>query len=257
MTDMQKVEILGIPVFAGPLDHAIDCVIEQCIAPAKEMNLRISATGAHGLVTARKNPDFRETLKSCFLNLPDGMPGVWVGRLKGQKQMERCYGPDFFSAVLKKTAPHPVNHFFCGGKQGVPEELKSVCECTMQNHHISGTFSPPFTPMMDDDLADLGKKINECAADILWIGMSTPKQELFAARIAKFVNVRFIITIGAAFDYFTGKVIQAPRFVQRSGLEWLFRLCVEPKRLVKRYCKVVPLFIIFTILDFLAPASET
>jgi N-acetylglucosaminyldiphosphoundecaprenol N-acetyl-beta-D-mannosaminyltransferase len=73
MIDMQKVEILGIPVFAGPLDHAIDCVMEQCIAPAREMNLRISATGAHGLVTARKNPEFRETLKSCFLNLPDLM----------------------------------------------------------------------------------------------------------------------------------------------------------------------------------------
>jgi N-acetylglucosaminyldiphosphoundecaprenol N-acetyl-beta-D-mannosaminyltransferase len=75
MIDMQKVEILGIPVFAGPLDHAIDCVMEQCIAPTREMNLRISATGAHGLVTARKNPEFRETLKSCFLNLPFAMPG--------------------------------------------------------------------------------------------------------------------------------------------------------------------------------------
>ena len=254
MIDMQKTDILGIPVFTGPLGHAINYVIEQCIAPTREMNLRISATGAHGLVTARKSPEFRDALKSCFLNLPDGMPGVWVGRLKGHKQMERCYGPDFFEAVIKRSAQHPVNHFFCGGKPGIAEELKTVCERSMQNTRVAGTFSPPFGDMTDAGLRELGARVTAGNSHILWIGLSTPKQELFARRIADFVSVRFIITVGAAFDFFTGNVIQAPRFIQRSGLEWLFRLCIEPKRLFSRYVRIVPQFILFNLIELIIPS---
>lgn len=256
MFDEQRVFILGIPVYAGPLQAAVDHVISACIERNENHNLRISATGAHGLVTARKDAAFRNVLQSCYLNLPDGMPGVWVGKLKGKKSMERCYGPDFFKAVIEKSGSHPINHFFCGGKPGIADELKTVCEHSMENKHITGTFSPPFGPMTDNELAELGKTITAAQTHILWIGLSTPKQELFATRIARFVNVRFIITIGAAFDFFTGKVIQAPRIIQRSGLEWFFRLCIEPRRLFKRYFTVVPLFIFYNVLDSFTPSHK-
>jgi N-acetylglucosaminyldiphosphoundecaprenol N-acetyl-beta-D-mannosaminyltransferase len=251
MNNIHTVPILGIPIYADSLNAAVDLVINHSLSNDEKRNLRVSATGAHGLVIAKKDNEFSGVLKTCFVNLPDGMPGVWIGKLKGKKKMERCYGPDFFKAIMKATARHPIKHFFCGGKTGVPEELAAVCGSMMNNKNIVGTFSPPFRPMIDQEMLDLGQRINTTAADILWIGLSTPKQELFAARLAEFVSVKFIITIGAAFDFFTGKVVQAPRFIQRSGLEWFFRLCIEPRRLYKRYFTVIPLFIAFNIAEII------
>jgi N-acetylglucosaminyldiphosphoundecaprenol N-acetyl-beta-D-mannosaminyltransferase len=253
LSEFEKTDIpvIGIPLYSGQFSNAVDHAIKICVESGFGNNLRISTTGAHGMVISRKDMKFRNVLKSCYLNLPDGMPGVWVGRIKGAKMMERCYGPDFFKAVLSASAGHEVNHFFCGGKQGVADELKSVCEKTMGNHNIKGTFSPPFLPMSDRELSQLGKRINECNTDILWIGLSTPKQELFAERIAGFVNVGFIVTVGAAFDFYTGHVKQAPKWVQKNGIEWLFRLLCEPKRLWRRYGTIVPLFVWYNLQELL------
>jgi N-acetylglucosaminyldiphosphoundecaprenol N-acetyl-beta-D-mannosaminyltransferase len=238
-----RIPVIGIPLYSGTFSDAVDHVLETCVESKCKNNFCISATGAHGMVIGKNDFDFRKVLKSFYLNLPDGMPGVWVGRLKGCKRMERCYGPDFFKAVISSSANRGINHFFCGGKQGVADELKNVCEKSMGNGNIKGTFSPPFSAMSDQELSELGKKINDCNTNILWIGLSTPKQELFAQRIAQFVNVNFIITVGAAFDFYTGNVRQAPKWVQRNGIEWFFRLLCEPKRLWRRYSTIVPLFI--------------
>lgn len=175
------------------------------------------------------------------------MPNVWIGRIKGNKQMERCYGPDFFKAVIEGSSDKAINHFFCGGKEGVADQLKKVCNDTMNNSHIVGTFCPPFRLMSNEELEKLGKKIDNTGTNILWIGLSTPKQEIFASKIAEYVKVHFIITVGAAFDFHTGNVIQAPHLIQRMGLEWFFRMCIEPKRLFKRYISIVPLFILYNI----------
>jgi N-acetylglucosaminyldiphosphoundecaprenol N-acetyl-beta-D-mannosaminyltransferase len=250
MESFSTIPVLNIKMYADRLSHAADLVLEGCCNDTTKGNLRISATGAHGLVTAQKKSEFKETLNSCFLNLPDGMPAVWVGRLKGARTMERCYGPDFFTEVIKRSASHTINHFFCGGKPGVAEELKFICQPLLQNSRVVGTFSPPFNGMTDFELNELGTYITAANTHILWIGLSTPKQELFARRLAPYVKVHFIITIGAAFDFFTGHVKQAPRFIQRAGIEWLFRLCIEPRRLFKRYFEIVPQFILYTIIDF-------
>jgi N-acetylglucosaminyldiphosphoundecaprenol N-acetyl-beta-D-mannosaminyltransferase len=249
--EKNKISVIGIPLYSGAFADAVNHVIETCSCTGNILlkNLCISATGAHGMVTSKQDQKFRNTLESFYLNLPDGMPGVWVGRLKGKKIMERCYGPDFFNAVISASAMQPISHFFCGGKEGIADELKDVCEKKMNNHHIVGTFSPPFSPMSDQELRVLCEKINACKTDVLWIGLSTPKQELFAARISKFVNVRFIITVGAAFDFYTGHVKQAPKWVQKSGLEWFFRLMCEPKRLWRRYGTIVPLFIWYNLIE--------
>lgn len=252
MNTISSVNILGIPLYAGTLSSAVNLVINRCCEVSISKNLRISATGAHGLVTSYKIQSFKRTLSTCYLNLPDGMPGVWIGRLKGQRQMQRCYGPDFFELLIKRSAEYKINHFFCGGKSGIAEKLRQVCQDKMHNTNIRGTYCPPFRTMTDNELQELGKHIDSCNTDILWIGLSTPKQELFAEKIAQFTNVRFIISVGAAFDFHTGNVIQAPKILQRSGLEWFFRLCMEPKRLFRRYSKIVPLFIFYNINEFIA-----
>jgi N-acetylglucosaminyldiphosphoundecaprenol N-acetyl-beta-D-mannosaminyltransferase len=211
----------------------------------------ISATGAHGLVEAHKDSTFKRVLSSFYWNLPDGMPLVWWGRLKGHATMDRCYGPDFFTAILQATSELEVAHFFCGGKPGVAEELKQAVEVKFGNKRVSGTYSPPFSPMQEEDWGNLVTKINEATAQIIWIGLSTPKQERFAYELAKRIKVRYIITVGAAFDFHTGRLAQAPRWMQRSGLEWFYRLCKEPRRLWKRYLEIVPKFAILAGADLI------
>ncbi len=165
--------------------------------------------------------------------------------------MERCYGPDVFKEVIINTAQYSIKHYFCGGKDGVAEELKRVCEKKYNNFNIVGTYSPPFREMTDEELKALAADINNKDTNIVWIGLSTPKQEIFAKRLSEYTNVHFIITVGAAFDFHTGKVKQAPKWIQKAGLEWFFRLMMEPKRLWKRYFEIVPLFIWYNLLEFI------
>jgi N-acetylglucosaminyldiphosphoundecaprenol N-acetyl-beta-D-mannosaminyltransferase len=243
------VSVLDIPLFERGLESAVSETIESCLSEPDGVNKLVSATGAHGLVHAKRNKDFASILRSFYRNLPDGMPSVWIGNLKGAKGMERCYGPDFLRRVLEKSADKPIKHFFCGGKDGVAEELRILCEEKLNNRNCVGTFTPPFKDMAESEFVELGKMINTSQADIVWVGLSTPKQEIFAKRLSNYVRVHFIITVGAAFDFITGRVKQAPAFVQRIGMEWLFRLLMEPRRLYRRYLKIVPLFFIYAIID--------
>ena len=165
--------------------------------------------------------------------------------------MDRCYGPDFFAAIMQSTSGLEVTHFLCGGKAEVADELRQVVEFKFGNKRVSGTYSPPFSPMQEEDWDNLVAKINQSAAHIIWIGLSTPKQEKFAYELAKRVKVRYIITIGAAFDFHTGRLAQAPRWMQESGLEWFYRLCKEPRRLWKRYIEIVPKFAILAGVDLI------
>ena len=242
-----------IPVYERDLSSAVqDFVLSLDSSFRDEEPVRcISATGAHGLVEAQKDPSFKSILSSFYWNLPDGMPLVWWGRLKGYSTMDRCYGPDFFRAIMEATSELEVAHFFCGGKPGVAEELKQAVELKWGNNNVVGTYSPPFSPMQEDDWGTLVNQINDSAAQIIWIGLSTPKQEKFAYELAKRIKVRYIITIGAAFDFHTGRLAQAPRWMQRSGLEWFYRLCKEPRRLWKRYIEIVPKFAILAGVDLI------
>lgn len=242
-----------IPIYEHDLSSAVqDFVVSLSSSFSEGNSVRcISATGAHGLVEAQKDSSFTSILSSFYWNLPDGMPLVWWGRLKGYTTMGRCYGPDFFLAIMQATSRLEVAHFFCGGKKGVAEELKQAVEFKFGNKRVSGTYSPPFSPMQEVDWESLVVKINESAAQIIWVGLSTPKQERFAYELSKRVKVRYIITIGAAFDFHTGRLAQAPRWMQRSGLEWFYRLCTEPLRLWKRYIEIVPKFAILAGADLI------
>ncbi|GAB3801667.1 WecB/TagA/CpsF family glycosyltransferase [Spirosoma humi] len=250
-------KVLQVQLYDAGLPSAVQDIIEQCQPTATRQNKCVSATGAHGLVTAFKEPEFKSVLDSFYWNLPDGMPGVWVGKLKGAKQMTRCYGPDFFKYVFESSADKSIKHFLCGGQEGVANELKQAVGRKFGNYQVAGTFCPPFREMSDQEFRALGEQINQSGANIVWIGLSTPKQERFARRLAQWVDVNFIVTVGAAFDFHTDRVKQAPSWMQRMSLEWLFRLMSEPKRLYKRYLEIVPLFIILNVKEFFSPVKQT
>jgi len=207
------------------------------------INRLVSARDAHGIVYANKDITYKKLTNQFYYNLPDGMPIVWVGRLKGFNNMKRCTGLDTFINVITQTAQTSISHYFCGGKPGVAERLKNEVIERLGNRNVVGTYSPPFRNMTEDEYADLGKKITESSANIIWIGLGTPKQEIFAANLAKYINVNYIITIGAVFDFYTGNIKRAPNWIQNLGLEWLYRIIKEPNRLFMRYSEVVPKFI--------------
>jgi N-acetylglucosaminyldiphosphoundecaprenol N-acetyl-beta-D-mannosaminyltransferase len=243
VTSNHKSNLIGIDIFVGNnklfSQFLIDSISDQS---SNSTNRKISATSAHGIVEAKKNPEFKNTLQSFYLNLPDGVPLVWAGRMDGFKNMQRCSGVDMFEEVMLSTSVKPIQHFFCGGKPGIADELKEAVGVKFNNNQIVGTFSPPFTKMTSNEWIVLGKMINDSGANIVWIGLSTPKQEVFAEELSKYCSVNYIITVGAVFDFFTGHLERGPKFMQKNGLEWLYRLYKEPKRLWRRYAQVIPAF---------------
>ena len=249
---MQKgssVDILGVQIYNKNIDSIVAHLIDTVEGEAPKLNRCISATGAHGIINAKKHAHFKETLDSFYVNLPDGMPGVWLGRLKGEKRIKRCYGPDFFSEMMNSTSDKDIKHFFCGGAEGVAEKLKEACRKKFNNEQIVGTFCPPFKKISEYNYKSIAEKINKSGADFVWIGISTPKQEQFAQKLSQYTDVYFLATVGAAFDFHIGRVKQAPAWMQKIGLEWFYRLSVEPGRLYKRYFEVVPKFMFYSSID--------
>jgi N-acetylglucosaminyldiphosphoundecaprenol N-acetyl-beta-D-mannosaminyltransferase len=247
---LSVVRILGIDVYDESLGHALNSIIETCLSNAPRSSRLISATGAHGLVHAQRNPQFAETLRAFNMNLPDGLPGVWVGKyVKGAARMERMRGADFFRALIMRAAATPIRHYFCGGKEGVAVKLRDVCRDRFGNPNVCGFYCPPFRSLSSAEWQALAADVRASGADIVWIGLSTPKQETFAQELASRVEVHYIATIGAAFDFHIGAVREAPLVVQRSGFEWLYRMLHDPKRLVWRYAEVVPLFLLYNLRD--------
>jgi len=250
-----SVRVLDVELFDKGIPQACAVIIREIEAGSRQSKC-VSATGAHGIVHARENRDFRDILSRFYMNLPDGMPGVWIGRLKGAKEMQRCYGPDVFRQLMQMTANKPIRHFFCGGLEGVAEELKLAVANKFGNKNIVGTYCPPHVPVDKYDYAAIAQTIRLTNPDIIWIGLSTPKQEVFASKLALHVNVGFIVTVGAAFDFHTDRVPQAPGILQKAGLEWFYRLIMEPRRLFSRYRQVVPRFIYYNLREFFSFAGQ-
>ncbi|OLY93130.1 N-acetylglucosaminyldiphosphoundecaprenol N-acetyl-beta-D-mannosaminyltransferase [Cnuella takakiae] len=252
------VKVLHVKLFDQGMNEAFQQLRSITLSGAEPLNKLVSFTGAHGLVTANQDPKFKKLLDSFHWNMPDGKPGVWVGKLKGRLQMQQIPGPNFFELVIRNTAADPqIKHFFCGGKEGVADELKAVCNSTYHNPNVTGTFCPPFRQMSHEEMVALGKAIDESGANLVWIGLSTPKQEMFAARLKQYTKVQFILCVGAAFDFHTGRVKYAPNWMLHAGLGWLYRTLKEPKRLAGRYAQIIPLFFYYNIKSLInSPTSK-
>ena len=245
------VKIIGVDMFVGSnADFAASLIESVNEKKSFQKNRLISATSAHGMVFANQNAEFKKIISAFYLNLPDGQPTAWIGRLKGFKNMQRCPGVGLFDTVIRNTAAHKIQHFFCGGKEGIAMALKESVAKDLGNKNIVGTYSPPFRPMNETEFEALGEMINASGANVVWIGLGTPKQEKFAYSLSKYCNVDYIITVGAVFDFFTGNLPYAPLWIRNMGLEWLYRLIKEPRRLFGRYINIVPSFIWLNLKEF-------
>jgi N-acetylglucosaminyldiphosphoundecaprenol N-acetyl-beta-D-mannosaminyltransferase len=236
----KRVNVLGVGISVLNLRTAVEVIAEAVRTRRKGY---VCVTGVHGVIEAQADENFRRILNGAFLCTPDGMPMVWMGKIHGHHEMSRVYGPDLMLDVCAWSEKNPCRHFFFGGAEGVAEELRDKLMMRFPKLQIVGCYTPPFRPLNTKEEIELQEMIRAMQPDILWIGLSTPKQEKFMAEFLPKLDVTLMISVGAAFDFHAGRVKQAPRWMQRSGLEWLFRLASEPRRLGKRYLKNNPLFI--------------
>ena len=246
-------DLLGVEMSILTLPEAVRRVLAAVEVGKKGY---VCVTGMHGIMEARDDAKLQRILNNAFLCTPDGMPTVWLGQAKGHA-IERVYGPDFTLAVLQATQNQPVRHFFFGGADGVAAELKSKMEARFPGLQVVGTYCPPFRPLNQIEREELRALVENARADILWVGLSTPKQERFMAEYLSELPVKVMIGVGAAFDFHTGRARQAPRWMMRAGLEWFFRLVTEPRRLWRRYLLQVPRFSSLVFLDFLGLVSHS
>ncbi|MGJ8676095.1 MAG: WecB/TagA/CpsF family glycosyltransferase [Akkermansiaceae bacterium] len=240
-----RVEILGVGISVLNLDTTIQ-IIKDASVDATHAGY-ITITGVHGVMESQDDNELKAIHNNSFLTTPDGMPMVWIGKHEGHREMDRVYGPELMDEIFKQTQPEDnesgLRHFFYGGADGVAPLLKEKLLEKYPNSEIVGTYTPPFRPLNKTEEQDLLAQLHETKPHLLWIGLSTPKQERFMhAFLVKYSELNqswgngiSLLGVGAAFDFLSGRVRQAPRWVQRSGFEWLYRVFQEPKRLLKRY----------------------
>lgn len=211
----------------------------------------VAATSVHGLVEGWRKPAFRAILQRSALVIPDGMPLVWVGRAKGAAGMGRVYGPDLMLETFRQAAGTGVRHFLYGGAPGVADRLSEGLLARFPGTVVTGARCPPFRELSDAELDEDAARFDAARTDIVWVGLGTPRQERRAAALAPRTQAKVLVTVGAAFDFHTGRVRQAPPLLQKSGLEWAFRLWQEPGRLWRRYLVNVPLFAILATAELI------
>lgn len=235
-----RVNVLGVGISVLNLETAV-----ATLAGAVREGRRgyVCVTGVHGVIESQSDEALRRIHNASLLTTPDGMPMVWLGRHAGHRSMDRVYGPDLMERVFAWSQGSGATHFFYGGNTGVAEELKGRLEARFPGIRVVGTYTPPFRPLTAGEEAALVERVAALRPDFFWVGLSTPKQERFMAAYLPRLETKVMLGVGAAFDFHAGRVDQAPRWIQRSGFEWLYRLAKEPRRLWKRYLRNNPLFL--------------
>jgi N-acetylglucosaminyldiphosphoundecaprenol N-acetyl-beta-D-mannosaminyltransferase len=231
-TRIPNFRVLGVRVDAVQIPEAIK-VLESWIeerGPARY----VAVTGMHGVSVSREDAAFGDILRHASLVVADGMPLVWLGRWQGFKQMRRrVYGPELMETFCRETGSK-YRHFFYGGAPGVADALAQA-ERQRWGIQIAGTYCPPFRPLSEEQETEMQRLVEDTHPDVLWVGLSTPKQERWMYEHRNTLRVPVMLGVGAAFDLNTGRQKQAPTWMRENGLEWLFRLCSEPRRLWRRY----------------------
>lgn len=244
MTQPPRFNVLGVGVHALSLAEARDRLV--ALRGQKHRGYVCCAT-AYNTNLARSDLALRAAYNAALLTTPDGMPLVWLGRWHGHRAITRVYGPDLLLAACDAGRAVGLRHFFYGGAPGVAEQLRATLTARFPGLEIVGTFAPPFRELTPDEFAQLQRQVAATRPDVIWVGLSTPKQEKFMASAWSQLDAAVLVGVGAAFDFHSGRVPQAPRWMQRSGLEWLHRLATEPRRLWRRYLVHNPLFVLRTV----------
>ena len=244
-------EVLGHQIEAAPFLSVLRRVLQ---APESKERLSLHFATVHTLVESQQNPALRKALSQGLLQ-PDGMPLVWLGKAAG-RSVERVCGPDFMPALIEHGLKAGRRHFFYGGAPGVPEALAARLSGRYPGLQVAGTLSPPFRPLTLEEEESYAAQINAASPDYVWVGLGTPKQDLWLAANRSRLQAPALLAVGAAFDLLAGRRRRAPRWMQRTGTEWIYRLAMEPRRLGSRYTRMNARFIRLIVKEYWRRATR-
>jgi len=238
--NLSRFDVLGVPVHGGTLTNAVDAVSSWITA--REPGYAIFRD-VHGVMEARRRADVLEAHERASLVACDGMPLVWSARRAGVRDAERVCGHDFVLAFCARAQANGWRSFFYGGKEGVAERMTENLLHAFPTLRVAGTYAPPFRALTDEEDAAVIERIDASGADVVWVGLSTPKQELWMSSHLGRLQARAMLGVGAAFDFLAGDVPRAPRWLRGTGFEWMHRVVSEPRRLGSRYLRNNPAFL--------------
>jgi N-acetylglucosaminyldiphosphoundecaprenol N-acetyl-beta-D-mannosaminyltransferase len=246
LPELPKANLLGTGIDAVNMNQALARIAHDLRCHQKGY---VCLCGVHGVMEAHRDPELASIFARAALVAPDGMPTIWVGRYQGLPMTERVTGPDLMLEVISRDEFRGYTHFLCGGKHGVAEELRERLVARYPWVKIIGTHTPPFTPMSPMEEKEFIARINDLRPDIIWVGISTPKQERFMDRYLGLLDTTLMFGVGAAFDFHTGRIADCSQWIKNAGLQWLHRLSQDPKHLWKRYLRNNPAFLLHIFLQ--------
>jgi len=242
---MLKIPVIGLPIAATDYAGAVAWSLDH--AKRADLAYAVEAANTHVAALARHDPEFGETMRNFDLICPDGMPLVWVVNRSlptAEKLTDRVYGPTLMLKTLVATRDHSeFRHFLLGGSESTLEKLTQSFATQFPGTSIAGTYSPPFGTWPEDEFERICEKIRSSKANLIWVGLGCPKQEHWIAKHKDILPPGVYFGIGAAFAFHAGEVKQSPPIFQKIGLEWAYRLAMEPRRLFKRYLTYNSLFL--------------
>ena len=246
----KPVSILGFDTTAQQFQEAIEQIVIW--SQDWEHPRYIPFCAAYTLTMGYLNTQMQYALAGGSMLPADGMPLVWLQHWRGQPQAERVYAPNVMRVLCQITRESNISHYFYGGEQAVTEKLIVSLSNRYQGLRIAGCYAPPFAPLEAEPNPAVIERINAANPNIVWVGLGSVKQDLWMAIYRPYLKAPLLLGVGAAFNFLSGTLPQAPKWMQKRGLEWLFRLAVEPRRLAKRYLLYNPIFVYLVLRETIA-----
>ena len=244
---LERADVFGFPVVAGTMNHLIAHLIAR--AETLDRPTLIAAADAHVVTRGVRQQQYGNHLDTFDIICPDGMPVVWkLKRQPTRNAPHRLSGPDIMSELWDKGQPSPhIRHYLLGGSEQTLATLREKLLARYPGAQLAGSYSPPFGTWDETIQQSILQRISESGATCIWVGLGCPKQETWLASMRHRLPAALYFAVGAAFDFHAGTVRRAPLWIQKRGLEWLYRLCREPRRLFKRYFTYNSLFLWYTL----------
>lgn len=243
---INKFAVLDVNISAIDMDDACS-LVEGAISRGEKKYICVCPVST--IMECKRDQKARMSVNSADLATPDGMPVVWMGKMRGYKNIKRVYGPDLMRNICDVSRIKGYKNYFYGSSGNVLNKLKKNLNKKYPGLIISGMYSPPFRQLTKEEDDKIVEEINGNGPDIIWVGLGSPKQDLWMYEHRNRVNAPVMIGVGAAFDFIARVKPQAPPWIRNNGFEWLFRLVTEPRRLWRRYLIDNSLFIYYIMLD--------